>query len=327
MWEGESFFEEDFPLFPYPTPFKSFLDRGKGESALKYLDKFILPSDDVEGRYLTSFPHKLEMQCYSHTNVYPFKIFPQKQLERIDLEPITMLYGGNGSGKSTLLNVIAEKLGVDRSAPFNKTPMTEEYVRFCSYELVFGKNVPRGSRIITSDDVFDFLIDIRSINEGIDRRRDALFEEYDKSRSQAYRLRSLDDIEEFRRRNETKRRTKSEYTARRLPREIDGKSNGESAYIYFTEQIKDNALYLLDEPENSLSAKLQLKLAEFIEESVRFYNCQFIISTHSPFLLSMKNAKIYDLDSLPANAKKWTELKNVRIYRDFFADKAGEFEK
>ena len=292
---------------------------------MKYLDKFTLPGDDVEGRYLTSFPHKLEMQCYSHTNVYPFKMFPQKRLECIDFEPITMFYGGNGSGKSTLLNVIAEKLEIERSAPFNKTPMTEEYIKFCKYELSFGKSVPVDSRIITSDDVFDFLIDIRSINEGIDRRRDVLFEEYDKSREQAYLLRSLDDIEEFRRRNETKRRTKSEYTARRLPREIDGKSNGESAFIYFTEQIKDNALYLLDEPENSLSAKLQLKLAEFIEESVRFYNCQFIISTHSPFLLSIKNAKIYDLDSVPVQDKKWTELENVRIYRDFFESHADEF--
>jgi hypothetical protein len=26
-----------------------------------------------------------------------------------------------------------------------------------------------------------------------------------------------------------------------------------------------------------------LKLKKYIEDSVRFYNCQFIISTHSPF--------------------------------------------
>ena len=294
---------------------------------MKYLDTFILPSDDVEGAYLTSFPHKLEMQCYSHTNVYPFKIFPQKELERLSFEPITVIYGGNGSGKSTLLNIIAGKLSLDRSAPFNKTPFTEEYLRFCRYSLAFGSGAPRGSRIITSDDVFDFLIDIRAINEGIDLKRDSLFEEYDKSRKKEYLLRSLDDIEEFRRRNETKRRTKSEYVSRRIPKELDGKSNGESAYVYFTQQIKDNALYLLDEPENSLSAKLQLELARFIEESARFYNCQFVISTHSPFLLSMSGAKVYDLDSVPVSVKNWTELENVRIYRDFFVEHNGEFER
>jgi predicted ATPase len=95
--------------------------------------------------------------------------------------------------------------------------------------------------------------------------------------------------------------------------------------VYFTEQIKDNALYLLDEPENSLSAKLQLELAKFIEESARFYNCQFIISTHSPFLLSMNGAKVYDLDSYPVETKRWTELENVRIYYDFFKEHMGEF--
>mgnify|MGYP006990124335 CR=1 FL=1 len=30
-------------------------------------------------------------------------------------------------------------------------------------------------------------------------------------------------------------------------------SNGESAFLYFTDKIKENGLYLLDEPENSLS--------------------------------------------------------------------------
>ena len=102
-------------------------------------------------------------------------------------------------------------------------------------------------------------------------------------------------------------------------------SNGETAYLYFTKQIEENALYLLDEPENSLSAVLQDKLRQFIEDSARFYNCQFIISTHSPFLLSMKGAKVYDLDSVPVESKKWTELENVRLYHEFFKTHENEF--
>lgn len=292
-----------------------------------FLKDFRLPDGETEWRHLAFATHKTDMACYSNTNVYPFRIFPPKELDRIDFEPITVFYGGNGSGKSTLLNVIAEKLELDRSAPFNKTPFTEDYLEFCDAGLAFGKKAPQGSRIITSDDVFDFLIDIRCINEGIDNRRDALFDEYDRSRGEAYLLRSLDDFEEFRRRNESKRRTKSSYTARRIPKEINGKSNGESAFVYFTEQVKDNALYLIDEPENSLSAKLQVGLAKFLEESARFYNCQFVISTHSPFLLAMSGAKIYDLDSVPASPKKWTELENVRMYYDFFKEHNAEFGK
>ena len=64
--------------------------------------------------------------------------------------------------------------------------------------------------------------------------------------------------------------------------------------------------------------KRQIELKSFIEDSIRFFGCQFIISTHSPFLLSMRGAKIYDLDENPVAVKQWTELENIRIYREFF---------
>ena len=94
----------------------------------------------------------------------------------------------------------------------------------------------------------------------------------------------------------------------------------------FTGAVGEGALYLLDEPENSLSAALQLKLKQFLEDSARFYRCQLVIATHSPFLLSLARARIYDLDETPAAVKRWTELANVRTYFDFFRSHAGEFE-
>ena len=35
-------------------------------------------------------------------------------------------------------------------------------------------------------------------------------------------------------------------------------------------------------------------------------------------MLSASGAKIYDLDCIPPEVKKWTELENVRTYYDFF---------
>ena len=288
-----------------------------------YLEQFRIASPSDEERFILNFPYQLEMACYSHTNVYPFKIFPQKRLQKLSFSPITIFYGGNGSGKSTLLNIIAEKLCLRRSAPFNDTPYFSSYLEYCSAEIAV--DIPKESKLIASDDVFDFLIELRSINEGIDRKRNALFEEYESLRGEEFLLRSLDDYAEFKRRNETKRKTKSVYTSKRLPKEISGMSNGESAFAYFTNAIKEDALYLLDEPENSLSPKLQGELAEFLENSARFYNCQLIISTHSPFLLSMKGAAVYDLDSVPVMPKKWTELENVRAYYDFFKKHENQF--
>ena len=95
---------------------------------------------------------------------------------------------------------------------------------------------------------------------------------------------------------------------------------------FFTDKIGEGGLYLLDEPENSLSPENQVKLAQFIEDSTRFYDCQFVIATHSPFLLALKGARVYDLDADPAAIRKWTELPNVRAYYEFFKANAAAFE-
>ena len=94
---------------------------------------------------------------------------------------------------------------------------------------------------------------------------------------------------------------------------------------YFTEHIDKDAIYLLDEPENSLSIKFQIDLAKYISDSARYFGCQFIISTHSPILLSIEQAKIYDLDSYPVTTKIWSELENVRAYYEFFKQHEAEF--
>lgn len=93
----------------------------------------------------------------------------------------------------------------------------------------------------------------------------------------------------------------------------------------FSEKIGENGLYLLDEPENSLSPERQQELLRFLEDSARFFGCQFIIATHSPFLLSIRGAKIYDMDEEPVDVKHWTELSNVRAYYEFFKQHEREF--
>ena len=65
-----------------------------------YLKSFRLASKEDEDGYMLSYPYQQEMQCYSHTNVYPFCIFPENCLREISFEPIAVFYGGNGSGKN-----------------------------------------------------------------------------------------------------------------------------------------------------------------------------------------------------------------------------------
>lgn len=81
----------------------------------------------------------------------------------------------------------------------------------------------------------------------------------------------------------------------------------------------------MDEPENSLSPEMQMELIKFIEDSVRFFGCQFIISIHSPFILSMNGALVYDMDQNPVCVRDWHMLKNVQLYYNFFKERDEEF--
>ena len=284
-----------------------------------YLSQFTFPSIAAEERYL----HEIKETCF--TTVYPFQVLTEHEVHTLNFdESVTVLYGGNGSGKTTALNVIAEKLQLKRDTLYNRTNFFGDFVGFCDY--VLERELPEGSRIITSDDVFDFMLNIRSLNEGIDRKRETVFEDYFDAKYSDFQLRSIDDYEQLVKVNAARRKTKSRYVREQLKNNVREHSNGESAYLYFTEKIRENGLYLLDEPENSLSPGRQQELVKFIEESARFFGCQFVIATHSPFLLSMKNAKIYNLDEEPMRVSKWTELPNVRAYYDFFKQHENEFE-
>ena len=282
-----------------------------------YLSSFTFPNDSEEA----SFICEILRTCYD--SYYPFKVLSAHYFEKIDFEPVTILYGSNGSGKSTALNVIAEKANVARDSVYNKSNFFPDYVNMCT--MVMKTKIPKNSRIITSDDVFDYILNIRSLNEGIDLRREELFDEYLDVKYSHFQLQSLDDYEQLKRVNKSRSKTQSKFVRSELMGNVREYSNGESAFKYFTERIGENGLFILDEPENSLSPKLQIELAKFIEDSVRFFECQVIISTHSPFLLALREAKIYDLDETPVTAKKWTELENVRLYHEFFASHNKDF--
>ena len=282
-----------------------------------YLSHFDFPHIEQEYTFLMG----IKRTCYD--TFYPFQTISKRGLCCMDFEPVTILYGGNGSGKTTVLNVIAEKLGLERETLYNRSNFFEDYTGMCDFEL--ENRIPRGSRIITSDDVFDFMLNLRSLNDGISRRREDLFEDYLETKYSKFQMKSLDDYEQLKKVHSARTKTQSRYVRENLMDNVREHSNGESAYLYFTEKIKENGLYLLDEPENSLSPARQLELLSFLEQSARFFGCQFIIATHSPFLLAMKGAKIYDMDEEPVDVKRWTQLPNVREYYEFFKRHESEF--
>lgn len=292
-----------------------------------YLERFTLPDADREEGLVQARAHYNGGPLPYIDNTYPCAIFPPKELSEINFDRITILYGGNGSGKSTLLNLIARRLELNRVSPFNSSELFDSYTAACTYETGFDEEegfplrIPNGSRIVTSDDVFDYMLAVRTNNEDISENiEEARAGWRELKYGETVKLEGMDDYEKLRLQvlSRSKSVSRRKFVRRTAGMETRLKSNGETALAYFREKLKNDTLYCLDEPENSLSPKLQLELAGLLEELTRYCGCQLILATHSPFLLAIRGARIYDLDDPPVTIKPWQELENTRTYFDFF---------
>ena len=131
--------------------------------------------------------------------------------------------------KTTALNIIAEKLEVKRDTLYSRTNFFENYTRLCSEDLL--RPLPPRSRIITSDDVFDYFLNIRSLNNGLDDRRDELMEEFVRAKhfNSDFRFQSMDDYEELKKicYAQKKSHSSSDYVRDNIMSNIREHSNGE----------------------------------------------------------------------------------------------------
>ena len=89
-------------------------------------------------------------------------------------------------------------------------------------------------------------------------------------------------------------------------------SHGESFIKLVQNRFSDHGLYILDEPEAALSPQRQMSLLCLIDNLVK-EGSQFIISTHSPILISYRNGEILDLNN---NFNK-VSYKDTDIYNTY----------
>ena len=272
--------------------------------------------------YLKEF-NLLDKEDYSG---YPFHLFLEKEFYNIQFDDVTIFYGDNGSGKSTLLNVITETINkdkkvIERKSDLVKTEYFDMYINDCKYYV--ENNIPIGSKMICSEDIFQNILSKRKDNQKKNDDREDLKKQYLQYKYNPVNYNSLEDLSIS---VETRKTTQSKFIKSRIEKNEREFSNGQTSLDFFDKELQDGKLYLLDEPENSLSPKFQIELIQLISELTRFFKCQFIIATHSPFLLSIPEAKIYDLDTTPVTTKKWYELENVKIYYNFFKENKSKFD-
>ncbi len=274
----------------------------------------------------------LDYSTPTFMNTYPFHVLNtfNENAFKIQFDKITLFYGNNGSGKSTLLNVIAEKIKAKRYAKFNETSCFADFCKLC--QKVETNGCP-DKRIIASDEIFEKMLTLRDANEYKMQRQDQISDEQRKakydpdSRVKEIKFDDMESIKKFENYYTMRRLSFSKVVKLNIGSDIVLHSNGETAYAYFVNIIERNGLYLLDEPENSLSAELQGYLAEFLEQMAEKANCQFIIATHSPFFLGIPNAKLYNLDNKEIVEDKWTELPTVKAYYELFKKRESEFKR
>lgn len=270
--------------------------------------------------YLSSF--KLSDKKVKNPNIYPYNVFQGKDIEPFVFSTITVLYGNNGSGKSTILNIIANKLMLKgkeyaTSNSFGTVDYCGKFSSECRFSYgddEFGnafRMFPENSRFIKSEDI---LYEIKKIQQ---RQILADSMEYD-YRKEGHSRKETEEY--FRTHNKKHQLEYIEFAQEKY-------SNGETAMQFFEEHLLPDALYLLDEPEVSLSPANQVLLAQEINKLARLLSCQFIIATHSPFMLGTLDAKIYNIDKEDYSVCKWYELENVRYFYDFFKKHAEEFEE
>jgi predicted ATPase len=223
-------------------------------------------------------------------------------LDVVSFAPITIFYGSNGSGKSTLLNVIAEKINIQHKTLGNISPSFDDFVEKCTFEMEVE---PKNSRFIKSEDIMEAIAILRRETKVTISKIKTIqnYTEIDEEDGVEYKLMGEKEMQPV---------------MEKYHNLSEQHSNGETAMLFFENIFEPDTLYLLDEPENSLSPRLQLALKKIIEETSYLLDCQFIIATHSPFLLSIEHAKIYNLDATPVTVERWYELENVRYYYDFF---------
>ncbi|WP_324824059.1 AAA family ATPase [Sinanaerobacter sp. ZZT-01] len=244
-------------------------------------------------------------------NIYPYNILSSNRLDTMFFDSITLLYGGNASGKSSILNILANHCqlnGLVSSQAYGKPFF--QYVSEC--KAVFADEIvklPPESKYIKSEDILN---EVKQVED-----KKTMLDAYIRHCAKTLGIESADETTIERRMHSVKLTKALE----NLEFSKEKYSNGEVAFQILEDEIKPDSLYLLDEPETSLSPSNQIKLADEIRRSARLLGCQFIIATHSPFLLGILDGKIYDLDQKEITESKWYDLENIRTYYNFFKEK------
>jgi predicted ATPase len=235
---------------------------------------------------------------------FPFNIPAVRFAREIRLDKaVTIFAGDNGSGKSTLLESIGYSINVPliggfigSSAGFEaarllKPHLSIEWVRQTSKGFFFRAEDFSAFINSVEREKGKIAADLSELQGNVD---DSIIEKM--SERMNYALHAM-------------RNTYGE--------NMQAFSHGEAYLKILETRILNKGIYLLDEPEAALSPLKQLSLIAFILEVLKSNNAQFIIATHSPILMGIPGATLYEIQEDGMQQVKFEETDHYRITKSF----------
>jgi predicted ATPase len=238
---------------------------------------------------------------------FPFAVPAVHALGKIAFPtPVTIFVGENGSGKSTLLEALARRaemitVGSEETQRDQTLDALQPLVDHL--KLVWNKRTHRGF-FLRAEDFFGYVKRLRALRLEMRADLEAIEKDYQGRSDYAKALASMPAASSL-------HALDAAYGD-----DLDANSHGESFLTLFQSRFVPNGLFILDEPEAALSPVSQLGLIAMIKEMVP-RGGQFIIATHSPILMAMPGASIFDLDRQPPGFVQYNDLDSVNLYRSF----------
>lgn len=94
-------------------------------------------------------------------------------------------------------------------------------------------------------------------------------------------------------------------------------SHGEGFLSFFEERLQTQGLFILDEPESALSPAKQFAFLKLLRQMQRANNCQVIMATHSPILMALPDADLWQLERFGFRPTTLEDTAHFKIYREF----------
>ncbi len=216
---------------------------------------------------------------------YPFSVPAIQALTELQFRSRVCFFSGeNGTGKSTLLEAIAASYGMPREGGSRTFSFQEERARNdvnpLADALQLGFDVRSGNGFFLRAESF---FNVATLMEQLGARTANRGDDFMQGRSSYHQM-----------------------------------SHGESFFLLMQTRMRENGLFLLDEPEAALSPQRQLAMLVLMHDVLQSHgSAQFLISTHSPILLGFPGAQIVSFDTGSIREIDYDECSPVQITRRF----------